>query len=321
MPRFADVLAAHSALAKRYKESCEKLDEVRSLLAGSQPFQIADVGAFGAGSLSRGEAGTKSDLDVFLTTTPGSGPSSRLLEYKLIAEIIRINEMASFPDFSNDGEYLRIYDFDALIGEIGSPSDDGENYFTARMLLLLESSPLTDESIFNAKLTCLLTKYFRDGTGKADFKPLYLLNDILRYWRTLCLNYEQTRNDEERPWRKKNVNLKFSRMVTVFGTVLPLITLDAAHLLPGSRLWRLRPLERLALGLDKLDDNGLFNRWSSVLDAYEEFLSWKEAADIEEKLGALKLRIQSRADELSGFLYDALHHEDIRRDLKRFLVI
>ena len=43
----------------------------------------------------------------------------------------------------------------------------------------------------------------------------------------MCLNYELIRDDPKKPWRKKNINLKFSRMLTVFGTVLPIIAKPA----------------------------------------------------------------------------------------------
>ena len=167
----------------------------------------------------------------------------------------------------------------------------------------------------------VIDHYFRDGKGKKDFRPLFLLNDVLRYWRTLCLNYEQTRHDPNRRWRKKNVNLKFSRMTTVFATVLPLVSLARGEISSGAALWTMRPLERLAFALDRLAEAELLDRWPSFLDAYEQFLTWKEAEEIEEQLVTLKAEIEDRAATVSGFLYDALHHPKIPKPYQRYLVL
>jgi len=44
--------------------------------------------------------------------------------------------------FSNDGEFLRILYLEDMLEQLGGREDDYLNYFTARMLLLLESKPL-----------------------------------------------------------------------------------------------------------------------------------------------------------------------------------
>ncbi len=141
----------------------------------------------------------------------------------MLATAIDINRELKYESFSNDGEYLKIHSLDYMLETLGAPQDDSENLFTTRMLLLLESRCVFNEPVYDNAISTILDHYFRDNRGKASFRPLFVLNDILRYWRTLCLNYELTRDDPDKPWRKKNINLKFSRMLTIFGTVLPLI--------------------------------------------------------------------------------------------------
>lgn len=318
---FTETLRNHPDLELRRNRSVERLRQVSARLTASPRLSEGKVTPYAAGSLARGEAGRTSDLDVFLTTDDQETARSRLCTFEVIADLIRVNQEEGFPEFSNDGQYLRIYSLDELTAHTGSSDDDEGNYFTARMLMLLEAQPLIHEERFREQQARVMENYFRDGAGKDDFKPLFLLNDILRYWRTLCLNYEQTRYDRERRWRKKNVNLKFSRMVTVFATVLPLITLPRSELEPGALLWTLRPFERLALALDRLGDRELLERWPSFLDAYEEFLTWKDVEDIEARLGQMTRHIRTRAAEVSDFLYDALDHQNIPRDLRRYLVL
>ena len=65
-------------------------------------------------------------------------PALDVLEALAAAEI---NERLVFPPFSNDGEYLKVYFMEDLSSRTGSPRDDGDNLFTTRMLLMLESQP------------------------------------------------------------------------------------------------------------------------------------------------------------------------------------
>ena len=123
----------------------------------------------------------------------------------------------------------------------------------------------------------------------------------------MCLNYEERRHDVDWPFRKKNANLKFSRMLTVFGTVLPLIAEPADSVPKLASLCTKTPLERLATGLDLLGDEGLADRWPGILDVYEDFLSWKERADVEDFLTNQTTAVNAQAEKLSAFLYDALN--------------
>ena len=226
-----------------------------------------------------------------------------------------------FNRFSNDGEYLKICFMGDLKSRTGSRLDDSENLFTTRMLLILESQFIANEPVYRKHLSCILKLYYRDWSEANSFKPIFLLNDLLRYWRTMCLNYEERRHYANQPFRKKNVNLKFSRMLTVFGTVLPLIadSTDSVSKIEG--LCTKTPLERLAVGLDLLDDSDLTGRWPGILDIYEEFLSWKETDDVEKLLTEQNNVVNERAKTLSTFLYNALTHAKIPDEFRRCLIL
>ena len=269
------------------------------------------------------ESGAKSDLDLFVIAAAdgGSDLRKRLFQITLFSELMAINERLGFPPFSNDGEYLKVYFMEDLTSRTGSPRDDSENLFTTRMLLMLESQAIAHEHIYGEHLRTILKLYYRDRTATSQFRPIFLLNDLLRYWRTLCLNYEERRHDADWPFRKKNVNLKFSRMLTVFGTVLPLIAEPADSASKLASLCTKTPLERLATGLDLLGDESLANRWPGILDVYEEFLSWKEKDDVENFLTRQATAVNTQAKELSTFLYDALTHSNVRGEFRRYLIL
>ena len=326
-------LDEHRGLAARRTDSEHRLDEVRAAFKNCECIQNRRVAVFCGGSLARLEIGAKSDLDLFVTADTADKPTvdlrSRLFEIELLSQLMKISESQGFPPFSSDGEYLKIYFMEALKSRTGSRYDDSENLFTVRILLMLESRWIANEDIYNQHLNEILEHYFRDWKETKPFKPLFLLNDLLRYWRTMCLNYEERRNDTNRPFRKKNVNLKFSRMLTVFCTVLPLITASRATTTRDETIRMLReicsktPLQRLAQGLDQLESRELADRWKEILDIYGEFLSWKEERNVEDFLSGneKKTKIDGYAKALSIFLHEALTHEKISGEFRRYLIL
>lgn len=135
-------LASHQGLIARRRLSEDQLTQARAAFAGSHFLSELPIAVFCAGSLARREIGSKSDMDVFVMADDEIGEASRLREYTLFAEVININRGLGLPPFSNDGQYLKIYPLSDIKRLTGSPRDDGENLFTARMLLILESEPL-----------------------------------------------------------------------------------------------------------------------------------------------------------------------------------
>lgn len=277
-----------------------------------------------AGSFGRLDAGPRSDIDLFIVSDRPS--RNRLLEYRLFSRLIEVNDKLRYPDFSNEGEYLRIYSLKDMLQATGSRRDDHDNLFTARMLMLLESTPVYADDTYYKCLRGIVEHYFRDEKWHhRDFNPLFLLNDVLRYWRTLCLNYEEIRNDETAEWRKKNINLKFSRMLTVFGTVLAIVTLPICQKQQFLRLCRKTPLERFAFGLDNLRDPSMCAEFRAFLADYTKFLGWKdlrrESIETHLKDSLFMEETRQRADSFSQFIYKALMHKRIRPEYRRYLTI
>ena len=326
MATFTEHLSNHSNLRKRRLRSKQLLDDVCSRLEIERRKDLLlsrKTAAYLVGSLGRGEAGQLSDLDLFLLTTKVDRERSRLDDVEILACVIDINRCLSYGPFSNDGQYLKVYPLDQMLKALGAPQDDSENLFTARMLLLLESQCVFNQSVYDNAVRKILDHYFRDHRGKNTFKPLFLLNDLLRYWRTLCLNYELTRDDPNRPWRKKNINLKFSRLLTVFGTVLPLIAEPVSDVAGIRNLMQFSPHERFARGLDILGDEDLEEGYATFLNDYESFLCWKEKMGSEQDLSDSDLDQVSRsaARRYAEFVYGCLMHEKIDSEYRRYLVL
>lgn len=266
---------------KRSEYSLGRLNELKkNILKIPELRKFPKLTIYCAGSYARLEASKYSDIDLFFLC---STPKDELFEPKtsqirLFSQIINIVKEMGFPKLSNDGEYLIIEHTDELIKELGSREDDYQNHFTARMLLLLESKCLYKEEIYNDAIKRVVDSYFRDYPGHMEtFRPTFLINDIIRYWKTLCLNYEYKRNqpptDEstETKQKVKDYKLKYSRMNTCFATIAALLNkgsnINQENII---KIINDTPMERL----DQLfsDIKGSEYLLKELRDQYSEFL-------------------------------------------------
>jgi predicted nucleotidyltransferase len=320
---FRQVLRNHHSLATRRIESERQLRAIRTAISADVFFKDKKLMIYCAGSIARKEVGNKSDLDLFVISTSPDHVDNLLYQYQLFGRLINLNKEWGYEEFSNNGRFLKVYNSHDIQDKTGTPVDDSENLFTARMLLLLESEYISNNFVYNNQVRRVIANYFRDSARKRAFKPLFLLNDVLRYWRTLCLNYEQRRNDPSQPWRKKNINLKFARMLTIYSTVLPIVAVPLEKKEQVLKIVTMTPMERLAYGLDRLRDRSLLKRFPKFLDCYAQFLEWKEMTDIDRTLKDPKLKELTRknAGIVSKFIYDALMNHKIKAEYRKYLVI
>ena len=160
-----------------------------------------------------------------------ANPIGRIRDVKILNAVLESSEAAGFPDFSNDGQYLKFLHIDSVIRHIGSREDDYINAFTARMLMLLEAKYLYNEGQFNEFRMRIIRVYFSDfHRHSQNFKPIFLINDVLRFWRTLCINYENSRHwrgiaiEENRAkGHLDNLKLKFSRLSICYSFICHLL--------------------------------------------------------------------------------------------------
>jgi predicted nucleotidyltransferase len=220
------------ALEKRRSKTAERITELKARLKETEQRCVDKACVFATGSFGRREASQYSDLDVFIVGegTPEKPALDPLDQILVKADLIEAIRAMKIPDFSGGGEYLKHYTVDELIGSLGTPEDDASNTFTTRLLLLLESSPLLGEQVYRRATNTVIAAYWRDYEDhKNDFTPIFLANDILRMWRTFCVNYEaftQTDPPEKKAKRKlKNYKLKHSRLLTCYSGLLYLLAL------------------------------------------------------------------------------------------------
>ena len=218
-------------LTERREQTQQRIDRLQHELKEVESLLNGNACVYATGSFGRHEAGETSDLDLFMVERvlreqddPGSMKKlvNNLDETIIKADLIRATRALQIPDFDGDGKYLSYYTVEDLIKTLGKRDDDQKNTFTARLLLLLESHCLIGSEQYNDVIRAVIKAYWRDYETHVDnFVPAFLLNDILRLWRTFCVNYEAGRSGEDLAKHKvKNYKLKYSRLLTCYSAIL-----------------------------------------------------------------------------------------------------
>lgn len=332
---------------RRLSYSGEKLNEVRDTLKSLVTGAISDnipydsYSVYATGSFGRYEASKGSDLDTFIVGVPYSRdgkPNFPKLDQKiLIGRIIEAIRQVGLPDLDRDGEFIRYYSTEDLVKNIGLPDDEVENTFTARLLLLLESTHVSSQEAHDVVLEHVIGTYWRDYDQYADsFRPTFVMNDILKYWRVLCVDYESKMTadysdiEDRRLSRKsKNLKLRYNRMMTCFSAIAAFADIYGKHkTIPPEKAFeicKMSPIQRLkAIGggsnnaevrklVEKLIlDYGIFLELSARgKEQMQKHFSLPDKFEEERK----------RADTFGGHFYELIKISCSHTDLFRYLIV
>ncbi|WP_253713345.1 nucleotidyltransferase domain-containing protein [Bradyrhizobium sp. WD16] len=314
-------------LSDRRTQTEKRINQLSEHLEPAEKIAAGKASVYATGSFGRREASQSSDLDLFIVGKPGDiddkgkekRPLSKLDEILVKAKLIELTRDLGIKDFSGDGRYLVYYSVQDLTSTLGTPDDDVLNTFTARLLLLLESFPLVERGVYEDVIKQVIDAYWRDFEDhSSSFMPAFLANDILRLWRTFCVNYEartvRVPEIEKAKGKTTNYKLKHSRMLTCYSALLYLLAVyvekgtvqqaDAFHmtqLTPTSRLDWLSSHEGAASARSVLE---------KLLSKYEEFLATTSDGDsklIERFMDREQShRLMNAAYEFGDLMFDAL---------------
>jgi hypothetical protein len=166
------------------------------------------------GSLARGEWTSGSDVDWTLLVDGAADDAHTTLTHDLRREI----RAGGWKEPGRGQLFGGLAISHELVHKIGGEADSNRN-ITQRILLLLESrAPIAGDVVRQRVLRVLLQRYLTEDFGyrmparAAARVPRFLLNDIVRYWRTMAVDFAAKRREREgEGWLIRNFKLRLSR--------------------------------------------------------------------------------------------------------------
>ncbi len=202
-----------------------------------------------------------------------------------------------------------------LAGRIGLDEDTNSN-LTRRMLLMLESVAVAGQDAHRAARDLVLDGYLH-GDVKDHRPPRFFLNDLIRYWRTITVDFVgKTRAGGGEKGALRNLKLRLNRKVLFAGGLLPLLLchrLRADEIAPELRRQLDRPAtDRLAEVFLEFDvDAGV-----RALSAYDRWLAMLDDDDIRAELASLT---REAGDRNRAFRTARRHADDLQNGLLALL--
>ena len=231
------------------------------------------------GSYARREASEQSDVDFFvISNTDGHGTDLT----KRIASAIK-DIVPNEP--SRNGAFGEEVGGSQLVANIGGENDSNSN-ITRRILFLLEGEWLYNESGLRGFRRQILERYISEDMADHHL-ALFLLNDIIRYYRTVAVDYEYktVEREDPKPWAIRNIKLVFSRKL-LYASGLFSVAMTAGR----SRNDKVKILEDL-FGMPVMERMITIcgrSNMEAVSSCYNSFLGHMEDAATRSRLVELK---------------------------------
>lgn len=240
------------------------------------------------GSLGRDEFTPGSDVDWALLVDGIADPA----HFDTALEIRqRLKELGHYPP-GREGVFGNLAFSHNLIHQIGGEDDSNSNT-TRRILLLIESQVIGRQDAHTRTLHNILHRYLSEDRGlwygSGEFTvPRFLLNDIVRYWRTMAVDFaykQRVRGNEG--FALRNIKLRISRKLIFISGMLACfschlgLTPAEKELFYGNKAvqpivvhlqktLRLAPLQLIASVV--LDFENIWEPASSLFGAYDQFI-------------------------------------------------
>ena len=308
-----EVLSKYDGIGSNWKFSSEKVRNLKSRL--EECFDLSDpeltsVVAFG--SYARLEASEVSDLDYLVVTCDDDLDRDGAIEI-----VLKVIDQLGIRPPNPKGVFQGVVRSQELFSGIGSKAD-GYDKLSRRLLHLLESRPLWGELAYRKNMCELMNEYGQDVAKDPRKNYVFLLNDLIRYFRTICVNYAYSKSEEYEQWPIRNLKLRHSRVLMYLSLVAMLGVLsiywhdDKNEKL--EELVRLTPLERLFHAYKEVGDTG-FYKAAGYYDVFLRIMSDRTTREIlkglkyEDRYGnhefcVLKANSDALAAELARFLFD-----------------
>lgn len=251
------------------------------------------------GSFGRNEASSESDMDWFIFVNDTLSKDEKSIALSTVTEIV--NSLVA-KNAGSSGTFESIVTRSDLLDNYGGDKDSNQA-FTRRMLYLLESKCLYNNNLYEALKRQIVEKYIKDSVADSNLNR-FMLNDIIRYYRTICTDYEYKVNEDNKSWGVRKIKLKYSRKLLYFSG---LITVAATCSLSRNdkidktlQLLALTPIDRISNIVGKIQSY-------KMLEHYNYFLNQMSNKDIRDSLDDID-RVSRNNNEEYRNLKNLSHH-------------
>jgi hypothetical protein len=313
----------YSALSANWAFTKGKVAEIKAALnAGNLPNAVVTLAV--AGSLGRMDAADVSDCDLLVVLSDDGLKDAQAAQglYDRVWEVLKPLQLTPPKP---TGTFSQPTSIEQLCDKknIGAASEDMGS-FAKRLLLLLETQPVYQPDGYE-KVLAAVVKSYADGYVATDPRKEwgFLINDLIRYFRSLCVNYQWDFENEHGKWPLRNIKLRHSRLI-MYGGLLMLLgecsreRVDKVGWLK-QRL-TLTPLERIAWVYSANQDTNFFR----LAGFYDTFLGMLSKPEVRNELngeqvqpGSYATRYQMRNHAILKANSDGLVAELIRFILGR----
>ena len=295
MPLSNDTKRVLDACKHRSESGIEAMRKAAQIRFGNDTDFLIGIN----GSYARREATESSDVDFFFLST---GTDTSLLREKQSAFKTVLETDLNLRPPASQG----VFEAPLPVGEIceiGGQQDSNKT-LTRRILLLLEGEWVFNEAAFHDVRNRLLEIYLSGRPGK-DKICLFLLNDIIRYWRTICIDLEHKAYIDEKAREIRLIKLRFARMLLYASAVL---AIGEGHGLSYDQ--KIESLRKLfgAYPIDRIW-SVVGNNAERVLELYSEYLVALDTPDIRQILeeGGEQSPVFQDMSNKAGRFRDSLH--------------
>lgn len=197
----------HLNEAKKFSD-----EKLKALKDDFRTYSNVPVCAITFGSFARREATSQSDLDYIVIT------DDEELGQEVLAQFPKFLKRHGIRTPSAGGAFGGITQQDELIKNVGGRNDDNDS-LTKRLLFLMESECLVGDDTYGEIQDKLISVYVKDAITEHQICQ-FLLNDLIRYYRTICVDFEYKTCELSKSWGDRNLKLMFSRKLMFFSGIL-----------------------------------------------------------------------------------------------------
>ncbi len=250
------------------------------------------------GSLGRKEATAESDFDVYPIANQTLKDKTKVnLLWNEAAELSRLKNPSTTGNFGSE----KLTTIDDIKKNIGGENDSNSK-ISQRILIILESKFIGDLCVRDEAIIEIVSRYIDEKTTNHQL-GMFVLNDIIRFYRTMCVDFEYKTYEDKKPWAVRNLKLVFSRKLIYFSGILMCGELAQASSKQKreifKRLMQLTPTERIL--------EILGNEAERPLKIYDEFMQKMSDGQFRRNIHELTADARGTSDDFTD-LKNRSHH-------------